>query len=197
MANILSKIAESSNVLLSILVALLVLSGSFSTVNAQLNKVKKATAKIKRLENERKKAQKDISKLFSQQKREITPDESAMDTIIWEKPPYIPQRGMINDYEGIYKFINGRNQKVKLKNDGLTNVFWDEETNTYYNRLNKIDSLNGTSEVFGWHPYWNGDAFKKYRYNLLSTISYFSYDINPENGLYNDEQAIEDWKSLG
>ena len=36
--------------------------------------------------------------------------------------------------------------------------------------------------VFGWHPYWVGEKYRKYNYSLLTHIAYFSCDINPSNG---------------
>ena len=40
--------------------------------------------------------------------------------------------------------------------------------------LNKI--------VFGWHPYWVGSAYLNYQWNLLSDLSYFSYEVNANTG---------------
>ncbi len=37
-------------------------------------------------------------------------------------------------------------------------------------------------EVFGWHPYWEGTGYTNYTYDLLSTIAYFSYEVNPSTG---------------
>ena len=36
--------------------------------------------------------------------------------------------------------------------------------------------------VFGWHPHWLGDIYKGYDYQLFNVVSYYSYDINPDNG---------------
>ncbi|MBU1167692.1 hypothetical protein KKC60_04780, partial [Patescibacteria group bacterium] len=33
-------------------------------------------------------------------------------------------------------------------------------------------------KVFGFHPYWMGDAWKNYDFDLLSTIAYFGADLN-------------------
>lgn len=164
-----------------------------------LEKVRKGYRKIKQIEREKNKAQKDLSKLFSQEKREVTDEESVLDSIIWEKPTYIPKRGMINDYPFTYKMINGFHQRIEFRSDELTNggkltkIFWDSVSNTYYNRFNKVDGISDSSEVFGWHPYWMKNEYEKYKLDLLSTISYFSYDVNPENGSWNDDEAIDDW----
>ena len=55
----------------------------------------------------------------------------------------------------------------------------------------KKHMLDTSYEVFGWHPYWCGEAYKSYNYSLLSMISYFSYEVNPETGFYSD---IHSWK---
>ncbi|HET6245709.1 MAG: T9SS type A sorting domain-containing protein [Bacteroidetes bacterium] len=41
-------------------------------------------------------------------------------------------------------------------------------------QLNKI--------VFGWHPYWMNGLQTNYQWDLLTDFSYFSYDVNPNNG---------------
>ncbi len=49
-------------------------------------------------------------------------------------------------------------------------------------------------EVYGWNPYWEGTAYQNYDYSLLSTVSYFSYEVNPSTGSYDD---IHYWKTTG
>ena len=36
--------------------------------------------------------------------------------------------------------------------------------------------------VFGWHPYWVGSAHNNYDWSLLSDLSYFSYEVDPNTG---------------
>lgn len=52
--------------------------------------------------------------------------------------------------------------------------------------------LNEALEVFGWHPFWNGTAWKHYNFSLLSTIAYYSYELDPKTGGY---KTIHDWKT--
>ncbi|SMO48733.1 glycosyl hydrolase family 18 protein [Gracilimonas mengyeensis] len=52
--------------------------------------------------------------------------------------------------------------------------------------------LKDSVEVFGWHPYWSGTAYKNYDFSMLSTIAYFSYELNPKTGGY---KTIHDWKT--
>ncbi len=72
---------------------------------------------------------------------------------------------------------------------------WDEVFgfSSLYEKSSAItDTLNVNKTVFGWHPYWMGTAYKDYNYSLLSDIAYFSYEVNPTTGGYND---IHFWKT--
>jgi len=45
-------------------------------------------------------------------------------------------------------------------------------------------------EVFGWYPYWEKDYYKYLNFSLLSTIAYFSYEVDPDTG---NAVSIHDW----
>lgn len=47
-------------------------------------------------------------------------------------------------------------------------------------------------KVFGFNPYWVGTAYNAYDYSLLSTVAYFSYEVNPQTGGYT---TIHSWKT--
>ncbi len=36
--------------------------------------------------------------------------------------------------------------------------------------------------VYGWHPYWGGTAYQNYQWDLLSHMSFFSYEVNATDG---------------
>jgi spore germination protein YaaH len=48
------------------------------------------------------------------------------------------------------------------------------------------------NEIFGWHPYWMGESYRGYDYSLLTTLAYFSYELDPATGGY---KTIHDWNS--
>ncbi|MDR6237430.1 glycosyl hydrolase family 18 protein [Aureibacter tunicatorum] len=93
-------------------------------------------------------------------------------------------------------FIN-RNQEIKQntpkKYKRLKGEFaWDEQNAiTEINAYKKLHELDSNFRVFGWHPYWMGSAYKSYNFSLLSTVAYFSYEVNPHNG---DYKSIHDWE---
>lgn len=71
------------------------------------------------------------------------------------------------------------------------------------------DKLNGTKstgglggyfrlkpgiQVFGWHPYWMGSAYKTYNFSLLSTLAYYGAEIDPFTG---DFTTTHGWETSG
>lgn len=63
---------------------------------------------------------------------------------------------------------------------------------THTNAYKKVHTLDSSKQVFGWHPFWMGTAYKSYNFSLLSTIAYFSYELDPATGGY---KSIHDWKT--
>lgn len=50
-----------------------------------------------------------------------------------------------------------------------------------------------SARVFGYHPYWSAaGAYLLYDYTALSTIGYFSYEVDPATGGYS---TVRDWRS--
>lgn len=102
----------------------------------------------------------------------------------------IQQKNMINDYGYLFEGINGYNPGVIVNysnKDSTSNVFEIENE--------KYKTIQPGIEVFGWHPYWMGNSWKNYPFELLSTISYFSYNINPRTGLSLNPAQVEEWKT--
>ncbi len=52
--------------------------------------------------------------------------------------------------------------------------------------LRRAVTRTGTlsKRVVGWHPYWMGTAYANYDFSVLSTIAFFSYEVNPATGGY-------------
>lgn len=102
---------------------------------------------------------------------------------------YVPitQKHVINRYKFLYDILNGpQDQSV---------VSWDSVQQLYYVRQTGTARLNPDYEVFGWHPYWMGSAWKSYSFRLLSTVAYFAYKIDPLTGNYDNPTQMEEWRS--
>ncbi len=89
----------------------------------------------------------------------------------------INQKNIINDYGYLFEMINGLDPGKVTDNSDITGpskVFSVEDSIS--------SQIIENVEVFGWHPHWMNTKWQDYPFNLLSTISYFSYNINPLNG---------------
>ncbi|MEN8119164.1 MAG: glycosyl hydrolase family 18 protein [Bacteroidota bacterium] len=69
----------------------------------------------------------------------------------------------------------------------------EKEWNEFNNFTEKIRKNNKEAQntqlskiVYGWNPYWMGTAYKSFDYSLLSDVSYFSYEVDPNTGLPSD-----------
>ena len=118
-------------------------------------------------------------------------DNVAKDTIDSGYSP-IEQKNMLNSYGYLYDAINGKKQTVTS-----SNFYWDPEKQLYYIRDKKYRQILPDKEVFGWHPYWMGNSWQNYPFELLSTVSYFSYKVDPHTGSYSNPEQIEDWRTTG
>ena len=88
----------------------------------------------------------------------------------------INQKNMINDYGYLFEMINGVDPGKVVDNsdiNGPLKVFAISDT---------VNSIPKEIEVFGWHPHWMKSKWKNYPFNLLSTIAYFSYKVDPVSG---------------
>jgi chitinase len=62
----------------------------------------------------------------------------------------------------------------------------------------KVEAFNDTTEfkldydVFGFYPYWEGDLHKSLNYSLLTTIAYFSYEVDVTTG---NPKTTHDWET--
>gem|GEM_PF-321607 len=67
---------------------------------------------------------------------------------------------------------------------------YGEQTSSFYDSLHQFQLMPDRqagecklrSVVFGYHPYWGGSAYLNYRWELLSDLCYFSYEVNPSTG---------------
>jgi spore germination protein YaaH len=69
-------------------------------------------------------------------------------------------------------------------------VYYEDTSSIYRSTI----GLNQNAMIFGWHPYWLGESYKSYNFELLTIISYFSYDLNPSTGGSRNTFAINNWR---
>jgi len=61
--------------------------------------------------------------------------------------------------------------------------------------LRQTTSCQLQKQVMGYHPYWAGTAYTRYQWNLLSTIVFFSYEVDPTTGSYSNPTVINTWRT--
>lgn len=130
------------------------------------------------------------------------------DAVVKPDPPYpVVKWDKLNDksssvlerFGGIYSVIHSQEQHLYDSIRISGNLEWEYllEIDTTDSGTGIVDTLRSDMVVFGWHPYWMGEAFQQYRFDLLSHVSWFSYDINALTGLPNNPDVVEQWKNSG
>ncbi len=132
-----------------------------------------------------------INKLLSSSKRSINSSVDTADVVTWAMKPQIPNSGMIHDYKFVYTFLHAQQEYTFQRDHDLKTIYWDSINNVFFKSTGNTQKLKEDVEVMGWHPHWMGDSYKYYNYKLLSMISYYSYDINPNTGSYWNPEIIE------
>ena len=103
----------------------------------------------------------------------------------------------IDRYSRVYDWIHRQEKHTfdSLSRHGVTN--WDRYQNIItYQYTPGQDSMLSTplrskATVFGWHPYWMGNAFRDYKFNLLSYVSWFSFHINADTGEPQSPESLD------
>ncbi len=71
-------------------------------------------------------------------------------------------------------FYNAQNKSTE---------WYEQNVNTKkFNYNDDRTSCNLEKVVYGWHPYWVGSAYNNYDWDLLSHMSFFSYEVDETSG---------------
>ena len=99
------------------------------------------------------------------------------------------QKVFFNKYNFLYDALNG-----DKTNQYLHSLTYDSTTELYTNQRMDKRFLREDTEVYTWYPYWMGDVWKSYDFNLISSISFLSYNIDPKTGSYLNAAQIKQWR---
>ncbi len=72
-----------------------------------------------------------------------------------------------------------------FESDSLWDIVNGRDPSALNSNRSSVCTLN--KKVYGWHPYWSGTVYQNYNWNMLSHLSYFSYEVNPSTG--NDQSG--------
>ena len=101
----------------------------------------------------------------------------------------INQKVFFNKYDFLYDALNG-----DKTNQYLHSLTYDSTTQLYKNQRMDKRFLREDTEVYTWYPYWMGDVWKSYDFDLISSISFLSYKIDPKTGSYLNPEQIKQWR---
>jgi spore germination protein YaaH len=101
----------------------------------------------------------------------------------------LEQKSFINQYKTLYNVLNG-----PKTNASLQALEYDPDSMIYKRKIRDNRVLRDDVEVYTWYPYWMGDVWKTYNFNLISTISFFSFKIDPKTGSYINSSQINQWR---
>jgi hypothetical protein len=121
----------------------------------------------------------------------LAPTEDSAQTVDPRLLSPMEQKNMLNRYSYLYDFINPES----ANKFSSSNISWDSVQNIYYIKNEAKRKLNRKYEVFGWHPYWMGSAWESYSFDLLSTVAYFCYKVDPVDGSCTNPEQIRDWRT--
>lgn len=108
------------------------------------------------------------------------PDEPALpdNTVFIDTLDFLARSQSVKQRDQI-RFARGLNERRPVFNNA----------NTLYA---KNHQLKEGVEIFGWHPSWMKNAYESYNFSLLTMVSYFSYQINAQDG--RPLNSLEDWQ---
>lgn len=72
----------------------------------------------------------------------------------------------------------------------LTDQQYDSISGFTQSKSNSQTALPLQKRVFGYHPYWSGNVWQNYQWDLLSDLCYFSYEVDPATG---EAITTHDW----
>lgn len=101
----------------------------------------------------------------------------------------VNQKVFFNKYNFLYDGLNG-----DKTNQYLHSLTYDSTTEEYRNQRMDQRFLREGTEVYTWYPYWMGDVWKSYDFDLISSISFLSYNIDPKTGSYLNPAQIKQWR---
>ncbi|MBW7868687.1 MAG: T9SS type A sorting domain-containing protein [Brumimicrobium sp.] len=73
---------------------------------------------------------------------------------------------------------------------GKDGVYYEENHIPRATPLYDRATCNTNKVVFGWHPYWSNGKENNYQWDLLTDLSYFSYELNPSTGNANSTHSF-------
>jgi len=171
----------------SFIVILILTALVFSSCRRQSMQVRSST---RRTQNDVRYFNRDINQVKNLLGVEDNGSDPEQDSLKSNLYTPLDQKNIFTSYGYVYDAINGSKDIINS-----SNFYWDSIQKVYYVRDKKYSKIKPENEVFGWHPYWMGSAWESYPFELLSTVSYFSYKLDPKTGSYTNPEQMQEWRN--
>lgn len=159
---------------------------AFSFLSCRNNEYSKLKSSTRRISSEMRYLEKNTSEVAVALGMAVPTEK--IDTTVNKFAP-LKQKTFIQEYNFLYDAINGNNTV-----DYLQSLEFDSLKMSYKREGFGQKILREDVEVYTWYPYWMGDVWKSYDFNLISTISFFTYKIDPKTGSYLNPAQIKQWR---
>ncbi len=86
---------------------------------------------------------------------------------------------------------------LALRKPGMhTDAIWSKVFRTRLHPAKyQNQELAGVQEVYGYHPFWVGDAWQSYNFELVNRVGYYAYPVDPKTG--DSRGDMQQWLTTG
>ncbi len=100
--------------------------------------------------------------------------------------------------KGVHQWEEERYMKAlqSVPQNYLSEIQWGARHNISLEEGPPIaETRNGKQVVYGFHPFWMGNAYYNYYFKLLTRIGYFSYAVDPSTGRSRSPFMAHSWRN--
>ena len=101
----------------------------------------------------------------------------------------IEHKKLFDRYSFLYSTLNPGNPEGPA--DRLQ---WDSAGAAFFYSDSTRRRIRRGGEVYGWHPSWMGERWRGYPMQLITTISFFAYMVDPATGGYLNPEDMDMWR---
>lgn len=102
----------------------------------------------------------------------------------------IEQKKLFDRYSFLYSSLNPGHPE-----GAADRLQWDSAGGVFFYSDSTRRRIRRGSEVYGWHPTWMGERWRGYPMQLITTISFFAYMVDPATGGYLNPEDMDMWRT--
>ncbi len=102
----------------------------------------------------------------------------------------IEHKKLFDRYSFLYSSLNPGNPE-----GAADRLQWDSSGGVFYYADSTRRRIRRGAEVYGWHPTWMGERWRGYPMQLITTISFFAYMVDPATGGYLNPEDMDMWRT--